>query len=201
MKTPEILKIVGKASAIVLLRIVAYTVFGLVLNLIILLSHWSVIFGEESGMMGYIVIILCLVFSAVFFGLGQKQGVMAGVSYIIENRKAALIVYLITKFAQKYPDIMEGNIDQANKVTKIKEYLDKVPSIVMKVLNFFVSRISIVDALTSSVKTANEMGLKGEERVQKVAEIITEQAEVELVSPSVILPVVVLVLNLGLFFI
>lgn len=204
----EIMKFLGGLVGIVLLRILGYTMLGVLINILLIVINWETVWQAISNMpefsteftRGYFFLASAVIFPVLFFLLGQKQGMQKALSIMLDEKKDDLIRWLFEKLYEKKPEIFESN-DHSNErmvaiVNDVAGYIDKIPKIVVSVIVNFVSVIDLGGKLVSIVKTAKYEKLSGQEKVCSIADEVSRLIPKDLLQPSIKLPFVLLSINM-----
>ena len=147
----EIVKTVSGDVLSIFLRTFGYVAFSVVLNLILLIVQWDLVLDvlnpEESIAArsdSALVIVGLFSFPIIFFLLGQKQALQNSLSKLLKTKKHDIVLFLVEKIYEKKPELFDPGSKIPLASLNVVEYLTEVfrdlPSVVVKVLRFFVEK-------------------------------------------------------------
>jgi hypothetical protein len=212
MKIKQTLKFIGTLISIVLTRIIGYVILGIIINIIIVYSQWDIIsniFAEDQRAVdsiwkSYLVLTGCLIMPVFYYVVGQKQGLMASLSFIIRKQKINVLTYIFTNFCTKHPDVLESKseISQSTieKFNKVSNFLDKLPFIVQWILNSLISKLSLASNFASVIASGNNESTDNEKNISRICSIVSESIPEDILAPSFKIPMCLVGANILLVF-
>ncbi len=212
MQISKTIGIFGSLLKTILIRIIGYTLIGILINVVLLTVQWDVISSiftstsdkDNNLIISYLSLISVILFPVLFFIVGQKQGVMKALSNLISKKRTPVISWLLNQFHKKYPKILEAKNESNEKiiatVNNVAGYVDNVPILLTPVLNSFASIIDLGAKYIVVAKTAKCGDLSSEEKIEDIAKVISDMIPEDLLSPGLKLPLILLTFNLAVFF-
>ena len=210
----EIVKTVSGEMLSIILRTVGFVAFAVVLNLVLLVVQWDLIVaalkgGEPVSQSGDSILVLAgvILFPVVFLLLGQKHALQTALSKILKTKKNDIVLFLVEKLYEKNPDLLDPGskvpLISLNVVEYLTEIFRDLPSVVVKVLRFFVEKTGFYDLFNSSIETYRKesASVPEENRVQVVSEIISNMIPGDVIKSDPKLPLIAAVCNVSLFFV
>ena len=199
---------VGKLAGKYILKLVGYLALGVLINGVLLIVQWdsvlSVFQGKANSIFSYVILLAIIGLPLLYFILGQKQAVQSALAYLVNQRKQDIIIWLLAKLNDQHPDVFdETKITDDNAIliiNNVSGYVDKVPRSTTRLLAKFVSVIGLAEKLISIVKTAKFSSLPDEEKINQTGQALAEMIPEDLIHPSLLLPMVLLAINIALFF-
>lgn len=147
-----------------------------------------------------------ILFPVLFFILGQKHAIANCMFNLIESKKYDVILFLVNRVSAKYPDILEPSGSIQLNAKKVSEYFSEVmrglPSVVEKILRFFVVKTGFYEIFVNSVTEYRnkEDQEPVENQAQVLSEIIANLIPSDVVKPDIKYPLIAFVCNVSLFF-
>ena len=207
------IKIFAGETLTILLRTIGYTLFAVVLNFILLIVQWELVFelftsgapfNERWDSM--LVALGVVLFPIVFFILGQKQALQNCMSNIIKTKKHDVVFFLIIRLCEKYPEMLEPSGSIQLTVKKVSEYFSEairgLPSVITKILQFFVAKTGFYDIFVSSITDYREKQATdpAENRAEVLSQTIANLIPSDIIKPDIKLPLIAFVCNAALFY-
>ena len=207
------IKIFAGETLTILLRTIGYTLFAVVLNLILLVVQWDLVFDIFSSTASLserwdsiFVTLGIVLFPVLFFILGQKQALQNCMSNILETKKHDVVLFLINRLCEKHPEMLEPSGSIQLTVKKVSEYFSEamrgLPSVITKILQFFVAKTGFYDIFVSSVTEYKEKQTTDpfKNRAEVLSQIIANLIPSDIIKPDIKLPLIALVCNAALFY-
>lgn len=212
MQVTESIKILARAAATVLARIVAYLILGIVLNLILLSVYWSSVANlwsppaAETAMLlrgaGALTLAIVLLSPLAYLILGKKQGISAALYVILDRHRVPVIHYLLTRFFARYPELLDQPGAERPallaKLADLREFVGRQSFLIRLVLQNFLSQIDFAAELDRAMTEADQQGLTGNAKLDHVSAAVSRSAPAEAFEPGWQLPALVIGANVGL---
>lgn len=191
----------------VVLRVVGYTLFGVILNSFLLASQWEIIFNSGTPILqdtkACFILLGVVVFPVIFFLVGQKQGIQNSLSKLLKDKKYDVTLFLVSKLQEKHPESFEREGKVQMTALKAFEYLTEImrdlPSFVVKTLRYFVEKANFTGLFVKALKDDEDD--KSDTKAERISLAISNMIPADVISPDIKIPLIVLVLNSALFFV
>lgn len=210
----SMMRFIGGGLASAVLRVAAYTVFGLILNATLLATRSgraAEAFSADVSLMsrvgsGLLIIGVC-VCPMLFFLLGKRQALQGLFAHILRSKKYDVIFFLIQRLHRSHPDLFaraEGASPRAAQVVVFLANIYKgLPWIVALVLEYLVNRVELASRLVMALDENIDVlaDKPASEKLEMIASIISATISDDLMEPDLLAPMILLACNIGLFFI
>jgi hypothetical protein len=208
MKIKQTLKFIGTVISLVLIRIIGYVILGIIVNICIANLQWNIIsrvFVEDHNNIeniwkSYLLIAGCLMMPVLYYIVGQKQGLMASLSFIIKKQKLNVLTYLFTNFCKKHPDILTSKNEISpitlEKLNKVSNFIEKLPFIVQWVLNSLISKLSLASKFASVIALRKTESMDDDQKISSICNAVSELIPEDILSPSLKFPMYLLGINI-----
>lgn len=207
MNIDAIVKLVSKIIGVVVIRIVGYGFVGVLFSLALLVAKWDAISGISLGLnhwRGVVFLLACLGIPIAFFLVGQKQGVTAAVSYLVDKRKNEIVLFIVTKFCNKYPEVLQGGGENeafiADHLNSANQFIVGVPAIVKWVLASFIAFVGLADYVSQAIIQIRNSGDTIDNKIRRASELAAGFIDEGKYAPGYMLPCILVVISISLFF-
>ncbi len=195
----------------VFLKIAAYMIFGILLNLVLLAVQWEWIvslFTESSPLedkaIGSIILTVAALSPVAYFFLGQKQAIQNLLSNILKHKKYDVIYWLVNRLHQYKPDLfLPKGMAQLTSIKVVQytiEALTDLPGMILKIMTPLINKINFSDKFVSAI---NEVEIKQNsttDNVEKVAIFISNMVPEDIIEPDIKFPLILIIVNSSFFF-
>lgn len=209
----ETIKVFAGEALAISLRMIGYTLFAVVLNVVLLIMQWELVFDLFSSSAplnerwhSILVTSGIVLFPVLFFIIGQKQALQNCVSNILESKKQSVVLFLVNRICTKYPELLEPSGAIQLNVKKVSEYFTEVmsglPSVITKILQFFVEKTGFYDIFVSSMAEYRDKQEQEpiESRAQLLSQIISNLIPSDTIKPDIKYPLIAFFCNVALFY-
>ena len=209
----KIVKTISSEILYVILRVTGYVMFSVVLNLILLATQWDLILevfntelSNSKKIDSILVIIALFAFPILFFFLGQKQAIQKFLEKLLKTKKRDIVLFLVGKVYEKNPKIFDPAGSVSISGLKVIEYITEVfrdlPSIIVKVLSYFVEKTGFYNLFATSIEEyrSKSTDIADNNHVQVVSDIISNMIPGDVIRSNIKLPFMALMFNVSLFF-
>jgi len=218
------LKTFAKIGGAIILQILLFTAVGIMLNIILTLvmipeigklassdiieySNEQYSFWEKCKQYLPLILLLLsflLLFPFVYFFLGKKQGIKAGVSKLIHEKGNSMIGFIVTKFTDKMandPKWIESA--QQNGIVKtVRNYfpgfirtLNGLPWLLKRPLKIVFETIDFATAIEEAVKTRPDLPINSPETNTHITENVANKLKAKFPPPKGKLLLVMVIVN------
>jgi hypothetical protein len=210
----SMMKIIAGGVASAVLKVAAYTVFGLILNATLLATRSgraAEAFSADVPMMsrvgGALLIIGVCVCPMLFFILGKRQALQGLFAHILRSKKYDVIFFLIQRLHRSHPDIFTSSEGASPRAAQVLVFLSdiyrKLPWVIVLILQYVVNRVEFAIRFVAALDENRDVlaDKPASEKLEMMASIISATISDDLMEPDLLAPLILLACNIGLFFI
>lgn len=200
MAIKSILNVTALAGVKLSSRIIAYTAFGIVFNIILFFVCASMASRQHGGT---VLILVSLLAPIAYFFIGQKQGAAAAVHFIVEKHGEDLSRFVIGKLLDAYPNILDSAQAKSaiiqEKLNTLIASLSEQSRINKAIFSSLMSKFDFVSVAARVIET-NATVAKGsrEEAVDGISTAIHNEFDVDDLKPDMQTPAILVGGNIAL---
>lgn len=185
------IKTLTSAGFSYLVKFIGFIVLGLMINAILAMVYFdniSGLFQNENILLGSITIVTVLLFPMLWLLFGKTEAVSTAIFKVMDGHLESLVEFVIENF------LTEGTRD---KVGDYGSKLEGQSTVTRFVLEFLFERINFFEEISKLLK---EKDYTNKELTVKMCEKIREEAFFEDLEPSLLMPFLLMVVNIGVLY-
>jgi len=185
------MKTLASAGFAYLLKFIGFIVLGLIINIILTVIYFDDIVGlfkQENMLLGSIVLLNVLIFPIIWFILGQQGAINSAIFKVMDGHLESLVEFVIKTF------LTQGSRD---KIGDYGSKLEEQSTVTKFILEFLFEKINFFEEISKLLK---EKDYTDKELSLKMAEKIREEEFFEDLEPSLMIPLLLIVANIGIVY-
>jgi len=185
------MKTLASAGFAYLLKFIGFIVLGLIINIILTVIYFDDIVGlfkQENMLLGSIVLLNVLIFPIIWFVLGQQGAISSAIFKVMDGHLESLVEFVIKTF------LTQGSRD---KIGDYGSKLEEQSTVTKFILEFLFEKINFFEEISKLLK---EKDYTDKELSLKMAEKIREEEFFEDLEPSLMIPLLLIVANIGIVY-
>lgn len=185
------MKTLASAGFAYLLKFIGFIVLGLIINIILTVIYFDDIVGlfkQENMLLGSIVLLNVLIFPIIWFVLGQQGAINSAIFKVMDGHLESLVEFVIKTF------LTQGSRD---KIGDYGSKLEEQSTVTKFILEFLFEKINFFEEISKLLK---EKDYTDKELSLKMAEKIREEEFFEDLEPSLMIPLLLIVANIGIVY-
>lgn len=207
------LKTFAKVGTAVILQMVLFTVIGVIVNIVftlLLMPEMGICLHcklHVRNMIGLLIFFLIVV-PFIYFFVGKKQGIKAGVSKVIHEKGDVMVGFIVSKFTDKMannPD-WKANVEKNGIAKTVKNIfpgfirtLNGLPWILKIPLGKVFDAVDFAGAVEEAYKTRPDAPINSPETNKHITEMVATKLKQKFQPPKGKLLLFVIGINLLLF--
>lgn len=229
-KIGSALKTMAKVGGAVMMQMVIFTGVGILLNVVLAAFLWPeyvslVPSGSSPGARagGPLVILIAILYilpplglalfflilmPVLFFLVGKKQGVKAGISKLVHEKGDAVVYFIVSKFTDKmasHPEWKES-INKNGIVQTVRKFfppfiktLQGLPWILKRPLKLVFEGVDFAGAVEASYRSRPDLPINSPETNQQITSTIADKLKQKFQAPQGRLLLLMVAINIVLF--
>ena len=185
------MKTLASAGFAYLLKFIGFIILGLMINIILTVIYFDDIVGlfkQENMLLGSIVLLNVLIFPIIWFILGQQGAINSAIFKVMDGHLESLVEFVIKTF------LTQGSRD---KIGDYGSKLEEQSTVTKFILEFLFEKINFFEEISKLLK---EKDYTDKELSLKMAEKIREEEFFEDLEPSLMIPLLLIVANIGIVY-
>ena len=185
------MKTLASAGFAYLLKFIGFIFLGLMINIILTVIYFDDIVGlfkQENMLLGSIVLLNVLIFPIIWFVLGQQGAINSAIFKVMDGHLESLVEFVIKTF------LTQGSRD---KIGDYGSKLEEQSTVTKFILEFLFEKINFFEEISKLLK---EKDYTDKELSLKMAEKIREEEFFEDLEPSLMIPLLLIVANIGIVY-
>ncbi|MFZ6769531.1 hypothetical protein ACO0LM_20965 [Undibacterium sp. Di26W] len=189
MAIKSILNVTAAAGVKLSTRIIAYTAFGIVFNLFLLIFFSSSAGRNSSAVPWVLLLLMALASPIVYFIMGKKQGTATALHYIVDEHGDDLSRFVVGKLADTYPQLLDtpqasgGAIHE--KLSAVIASISQQSSINKAIFDKLLEKFDFISVVARVMeKNVVDGPATQEEKVERIASALKAEINVDTLKPD-----------------
>ncbi|MBC3921030.1 hypothetical protein H8L32_26440 [Undibacterium sp. CY18W] len=189
MAIKSILNVTAAAGVKLSTRIIAYTAFGIVFNLFLLIFFSSSAGRNSSAVPWVLLLLMALASPVVYFIMGKKQGTATALHFIMDEHGDDLSRFVVGKLADTYPQLLDSTQAKGGaiheKLSAVITSISQQSTINKAIFDKLLEKFDFISIVTRVMeKTSTEGATTQDEKVDRIASALKSEINVGTLKPD-----------------